>query len=285
LVVTPAHEGLLHHTAASVTLHDEDGRVLPFTPAEGGTFTSPQDLNAQLVQNADGSYTLTYLSGRAWSFSTSAQLTGRSVEGQTVAFGYDAAGLLVSATHSSGRQLSMSYDASQRLTQVAASDGRTVSYAYGANGALQSVTVPGGGVTQFQTTTGTAFPQISAITDADGNQVVATAYDGTSNRVTGQGFPAGGGAQFGYDDSTGLTTVTSTPSQAQVTFQADPNGRMTRVTDALGNAATFAYDGGGNLTEATTPGGTQLSLSYDAAGDILSSTYGGATSSALSVRQ
>ncbi len=278
LVVAPA-QGVLHHTAGQVTFYDDDGRVLPFAVAPDGGFVSPQDLNATLVRNTDGSYTLTYLSGQTWSFSSSGQLTGRSAEGQTVTFDYDPSGLLVRAAHSSGSQLSMSYNADRRLTQVAANDGRTVSYAYGANGALQAVTVPGGGGIQFQTTSGTAFPQIATITNADGNQIVANTYDATSNRVSTQAFPTGGGAEFGYDDSTGLTTVTSTPSSAQVSFQADANGRMTKATDPFGNSATFGYDSNGRLTQASTPGGTQLTQSYDANGNVLTSTFGGSTTS------
>jgi YD repeat-containing protein len=271
-----SEQGLLHHTVGQVTFFDEDGRVLPFLPAEGGGFSSPQDLNATLSQNADGSFGLTYLSGETWSFTSAGQLASRSLEGQTVTLTYAANGQLLQASHSLGLHLTLSYGSCGRLTQVESSDGRTVSFGQSADGTLTSVTEPGGGVAQYAFTTAGPFPQVSSITSADGNVLVTNAYDATSQQVTSQSFPTGGGAEFSYGD-TGLTTVTSTPSAATVTFQADANGRMTRATDPFGNAATFTYDANGRLTVATTPGGSQLAQSYDASGNVLTSSFGGAT--------
>jgi RHS repeat-associated protein len=270
-----SEQGVLHHTTGQVTLYDDDGRVLIFLPAPGGGFTRPQDLFGDLAQAADGSFTITYLSGEAWSFSSAGQLTGRSREGQTVTVDYAADGLLSQARHSSGQQLSFAYDSNRRLTQVASGDGRTVSFGYADDGTLMSVTDPGGGTTNFATVTSGPFPQVSSITDADGHQLVVNTYDSGTQQVKTQAFPAGG-ADFSYGD-TGLTTVTSTPSGGQVTFQADANGRMTRVTDPFGNAATFAFDADGLLSQAVAPGGTELSQTHDAAGNLLTNTFGGAT--------
>jgi RHS repeat-associated protein len=101
-------------TSGSVTFFDEDGRVLTFTPAAGGEYTRPQNLDADLRRAADGTFTLTYNSGLVWSFDRADRLTGRSLEGQQVTLDYDGNGLLVRATHSpTGRFLSISYDASQ----------------------------------------------------------------------------------------------------------------------------------------------------------------------------
>jgi RHS repeat-associated protein len=262
--------------ADQVTFFDDDGRVLPFAPESGGGFTSPQDLNGELSRNADGSFTLTYLIGLVWSFDSTGRLTSRSLEGQAVTFDYDANGLLQRAAHSLGPNLTFAHDGSGRVTQTAASDGRMVSYAYAADGTLTSVTVPGGGVTRFQAATGGPFPQVSAIIDADGNQTVSNTYDSSTQQVIHQDFPTGGGADFGYTD-TGLTTVTSTPAGARISFQANAAGRMTQVTDPLSNTATFGYDANGRLANAATSGGAELAQSYDASGNVLTSTFGGAT--------
>jgi RHS repeat-associated protein len=269
-------QGVLHHTAGPVAFHDDDGRALIFLPASGGGYTTPQDVDASLAESSDGSFTLTYLSGAVWSFDSTGRGTTRSLEGQTVTLDYDVNGLLLRASHSSGRHFSLSYDSDGRLIAVESDDGRTASYGYASDGTLASVAAPGGGVTQFTTATGGPFLQVASITNADGNLVVANTYDPATQRVTTQRFPTGGGAEFGYSDS-GLTTVTSTPSNAQLTFQADANGRMTRGTDPFGEAATFAYNSDGRLTEAVTPGGTQLTQTYDAAGNVLTSAYGGAS--------
>jgi RHS repeat-associated protein len=269
--LTITEQGILHHTAGPVQFHDVDGRILPFTPNPAGGFTRPQDLDADLTRNADGTFTLTYNSGEAWSFDAGGRLTGMALEGQAVTLDYSDAGLLLQAMHSSGRSMNFTYDGNGRLTQAEANDGRTVSYAHAADGTLSSVTLPGGGTVQYASTNG----MISSVTSADGNLVVANTY--TDDLVSHQDFPAGGAAGFGYDTAPGVTTVTSIPSQAQVTFQANPDGRLTKATDPFGNASTFGYDADGRLARASTPGGTQLTQSYDTNGNLLTSTFGGAT--------
>jgi len=265
-----------------VTFNDEDGRVLTFTPAAGGGFTRPQDLQADLARNQDGSFTLTYSTGLTWSFDATGRLTERSMEGQTVSLEYGSDDLLQRAQHApSGRQLSFSYDANRRLVSVAASDGRTVTFGYSAgdvtSALLESVTDPGAGVTAFQWSGTGQAAQISQITTADGNLGVTNVYNDPRQRVTSQAFPGGGGAEFAYDDPAGVSTVTSTPSGGQVTFQADAQGRMIKATDPAGNAATFSYNADGYLTDAVTPGGTEVSQARDQRGNVTAITFGGAT--------
>jgi RHS repeat-associated protein len=272
LAATAPH-GLLHHAAATVTFHDVDGRILPFTPTPDGGFTSPQDLDATLARNADGSFTLTFNSGEVWAFDTDGRLTGKSLEGQEVTISYDAGGRLLEAEHApSGTVVMFTYDASGRLTQAVASDGRTVGYGYAGDGTLASVTLPGSGVVQYATTGGV----ITQVTDPDGNLVLVNVY-GDDGRVSRQNFPGGGTATFGYDAGTLVSTVASTPSGAQASFQANQQGRLVSVTDAGGNTATFGYDANGRLSQATTPGGTQFAQTYDGNGNVLTSSFGGAT--------
>lgn len=279
-LVASAPQGVLHRTASPVTFYDEDGRVLIFTPAPGGGYIRPQDLSADLTQNADGSFTLTYDSGILWSFDASGRLSGRSLEGQQVSLDYGNDDLLLTAQHSTGRQLAYSYDANRRLTSVQASDGRVVSFGYGAgtvtDALLESVTLPGGGVFQFEASGSGQASQVSKITDPDGVVLVANSYDAASADVTSQQFPGGGEARFHYD-ATGVTTVTSEPDGAEHSFQADANGRLVALTDPGQHAATFSYDPNGYLTGAVSPGGTQLAETPDDKGNILTSTFGGAT--------
>jgi RHS repeat-associated protein len=270
--------GLLHHTAGPVTFTDDDGRVLTFTPNPAGGYTRPQDLNADLTQNADGTFTLTFNYGAVWTFDATGRLTGRAREGQNVTFGYDASSRLTQATHSSGRYLSLSYDADGELTQVETSDGRVVAYAYASDGTLATATDPAGAVTRYQVSSGAAGQpgQVTQITDPDGNALVTCAYDASTRRVSSQTFPTGGGARFSYGAS-GATTVTTSPSGAVMTYEADSSGRLVKLTDPAGNVATFGYDASGYLSNATSPGGTQLAQSHDARGNLLTTTFGGAT--------
>lgn len=168
--LVPASQGFLHHGAGSVTFHDEDGRVLTFAATADGGFTRPQDLDADLTRNADGSFTLAYNSGLVSEFDSAGQLTGRSLEGQSLTFGYSGSGQLVRVTHSSGAFLGLSYDDSGRLSGAATSDGRTASYAYDSDGCLASVTVPGSGVTAFENTSASGYPHLNQMADGRVNQ-------------------------------------------------------------------------------------------------------------------
>lgn len=280
LVASPP-QGLLHHTASPVTFYDEDGRVLTFTPAPAGGYNRPQDLAADLTRNADGSFTLTYNSGEVWSFDTSGRLSGRSREGQQVSLDYSSDDLLLTATHSTGRQLTFSYNGNRRLTTVQANDGRIVSFGYGAgtvtDSLLESVTLPGGEVFRFESSGSGQAAQISKITDPDGNLVVANAFDADTAEVTSQAFPDNGGATFGYDNSTGVTTAVDTSNEAKAIFQANQQGRLVRLTNPAGNVLALSYDGNGNLAEAISPLGVRLAQTHDAQGNLLASDFGGAT--------
>jgi len=256
----------------SVQFHDVDGRVLTFTPEPAGAFNRPQDLDADLIRNADGTFTLAFNSGAAWSFDANGRLTGKSAEGQTVACSYNPAGLLLQATHSSGTHLNFSYGTAGRLVQAETSDGRAASYAYDAAGSLSTVTLPGGGIIAYAST-GTV---IGSVTDPDGNLIVTNTYQ-ADGRVSQQDLPSDGTIAFGYDTTSGVTTVTSTPPGAQATFHADSQGRLVGVTDPLGNASAFTYDANGRLISGATPAGTPFAQSFDSRGNVLTATFGGAT--------
>jgi RHS repeat-associated protein len=279
-LVPGSSHSLLRSASRQVTFYDEDGRVLTFVASGDASFTSPQDLAATLTSNADGSFALTYNSGEIWSFDPTGRLTARSREGQQVALSYDANDLLVSAVHTTGRQLTFGYDANRRLTAVTANDGRVAAFGYGpgtvTDSLLQTVTVPGGGVFSFEYSGSGQASQVAKITSPDGNLMVANSYDARTSQVTGQQFPGGGGATFGYD-SGGTTTVTMTPTGANTVFQANADGRIAKLTDAAEHVSTFSYDAQGYLAQAVTPGGTVLTQRRDASGNLLTSEFGGAT--------
>lgn len=268
----PSEQGLLHHTAGPVHFRDVDGRVLTFTPDPAGGYQRPQDLDADLTKNADGSFTLVFNSGEAWAFDSNGRFTGKSLEGQSVTVTYDGAGLPQRVAHSSGRHLILSYDAQGHLTEAESDDGRVVSYGYDGSGLLGSVTGPAGAVTRYASSGG----RLAQVTDANGNLVVTNVYGDSLHRVTRQVLAGGRTASFDYDDGSGLTSVTN-QSGARMTFQADSAGRLVSATDAAGNTATFKYDGNGYLSEAVSPGGVLLTQTRDARGNLLTSTFGGAT--------
>jgi RHS repeat-associated protein len=71
---------------------------------------------------------------------------------------------------------------------------------------------------------------------------------------------------YGYDDFGRLSTVTDALGQAeQITH--DANNRITRRTDRNGRITTFEYDGAGRLAKLIHPDATRL-YTYDAAGQL-----------------
>jgi YD repeat-containing protein len=52
--------------------------------------------------------------------------------------------------------------------------------------------------------------------------------------------------------------------QADITYTYDNVGRLTSVTDALGNMRNYTYDAAGNLISITTPSGQQSAFSSEA---------------------
>jgi YD repeat-containing protein len=103
----------------AVVFNGADGRVLTFTPDPAGGYTRPPDLTANLVRNADGSFTLSYRSGLVLSFGPAGRLTSQAQEDQRVSYDYDASGRLLHAGHSAGPALALNYDTAGRLAEAA----------------------------------------------------------------------------------------------------------------------------------------------------------------------
>ena len=262
--LTPAADG-------SVRFRDDDGRTLTFTSLTGGGFARPMDLLADLTANADGTFALRYLSGDLWTFDASGRATGRTAEGVSVSFTYDAEDRLTSVAHSAGYRLDLTHDAAGRITRVAASDGRAVGYTYGADGALAAVSGPGFAVSY---TTG-SDGRLRSVIDAEERTVLTNTYDG-QGRVSHQDFGPGGAVDIAYDADAGTATMTVAATDARVGFQHDASGHLVRLTDPNGNATQQTFNADGRITSVTSLGGTSAAYSYDARGNVASSALGGA---------
>ncbi|GAA4847663.1 hypothetical protein GCM10025787_32620 [Saccharopolyspora rosea] len=264
-------EGIIRQHTALVEFHDEDGRVLAFHPDGPGRFARPPDLDADLVQDAEGGYALSFRSGVRWLFDVSGRLSAREDEGQRVTVEHDERGRVLRAAHSFGRSLVFSYDDADRLVRVEANDGRAVSYSYGPRGALESVTDATGATTRFDTDDA---GRLTRVVDPDGVVLVVNAHD-ESGRVVRQDFPSGGGVEFHYEP--GVTTVTDVVTGMRTEFHADAHGRTARTVDPEGGTAEFAHDERGLRPTATSPGGVVVAQEHDDRGNLVSRTVGGST--------
>src|SRR6266516_2921007 len=150
---TAAHLAYLEvESDTDVLFHAGDGRVLRFVPGEHGEFHRPQDLDADLAGNDDGSFTLRYFHGVAWQFDSAGHLLSWSDEGRTVDF-ERSDGRLVALVYSAGRRVELDYGDGDRIARVRVDDGRAVDYAYDGT-LLTSVTAPDGTQARYAYTEG-----------------------------------------------------------------------------------------------------------------------------------
>jgi len=133
------------------------------------------------------------------------------------------------------------------LTSDVDKNGNQISFAYNGNNNLVSITDTQGRVTTFAYT---AQPfKVSSMTDSSG-RVYSYGYDGSSY-VTSYTDPAGGVTSFAYTEGK-LTRITD-PLGNQTKLTYDSNGRVASiiyVTDpgtGAGYTTTFAYDPGSTL--------------------------------------
>ncbi|GAU06915.1 Rhs family protein [Burkholderia stabilis] len=205
-------------------------------------------------------------------------VSSRDVDGNTVKYGYNAAGQLAQITTAGGDVTYLDYDAAGRLSALRSvyqqANGQsatetTVRYAYDAQGRLSQV------VTDLS-------PEDNSI--ADGNEFTTTyTYDGTSNRIASIGQTDGSRVEFTYaliDGEYRVATIAQAADNGTVRvtkLQYDLAKRETTVTDPLGFVQVMAWDGAGRLTGLHTAPSLDgqwdarwIGFDYDSAGNLRS---------------
>lgn len=157
-----------HWVDGSYILEGPDGLAGRFHRNPDGTYTAPPGWNASLVENGDGTVSVTFTAtGERWDFDTSdpRKLTRIVKGGYEQTLTYDGAGKLTQVSDNQGNQLDYGYDGqtdristltngtsqrgyvlngSDQLTQFTAPNGDGQSYTYDTNGRLEQITYPGG---------------------------------------------------------------------------------------------------------------------------------------------
>lgn len=288
LVIGPTQPITVLVTADSGTNASSSALTIDSHAPGGWGWQRAPGLAADLAQNADGSYTLTYNGGLADLFSSSGQYIGaRDRHGNTEHFGYGGgtggscgATMIGVITDTVGRATTMDCSGSL-ITSISDADNRAVRYGYDANNNLTSFTDRAGGVTQYQYN---AAGQLITITDPIRNQTVIT-YN-AAQQVNAVQDGAGSVTTFSYGiTGTNTTTVTNAlnestvytldPATGEILSVTDPNGQTTRstydsnsllltTTDPLGHVITNTTTVSGDETSSTSPLGDSSSSSYNA---------------------
>jgi YD repeat-containing protein len=273
-----------------VTVKQSDGSTIVFASSGGGQYApATPGLFDALVQNDDGSYTLTRKNQLRMNFSAVGQLTSiADRNGNTQLLTYSA-GNLISVADTVGRIFSLSYDANSHLTSVIDPSGRTVHYGYDFSGNLTSCQDALGNVTQYAYDSG---HHLLSGTDPRGVVYVQNTYD-SSGRVATQKNGRGLTTTFGYNTPTSGTTTVTDPlgnvtqyvydantrlaqivnaQGATTSYAYDTHNNKTAITNANGRTTHFTYDGYGNVTSVTNPLGDTANFTYDVKNDILTAT-------------
>jgi RHS repeat-associated protein len=194
-----------------------------------------------------------------------------NAEGNTVQFGYDAAGNLTSTRDPRGNQTRIEYgqfglparsfDALNNATQMS----------YDALGNRNAVTDALGNVTRFR------FDGLSRLVetmDANGRRSKIF-YDDLDRRIRSRD---GRGAEIRYEyDGVGNLTALTDPRGNTTRFVYDAMSRATRRTDPLNRSESFVFDLKSNLTQKSDRRGRISTFAYDPLDRLVTETYDDAT--------
>ncbi|MFC8176170.1 RHS repeat-associated core domain-containing protein [Streptomyces sp. NPDC057325] len=256
------YERYLHVFTNSVVVYDATGDTLSFTTNADGTFTTPKGYSKDLKKNADDTYTLTdRKSGVKDTYDangTLTKVTDRN-KGTITVDQHDETGehkgFKLTETRSgrwvdlvktypnqwqakdhTGRTAVFDLDADGNLSRTTDTEGKTTSYAFDSSGRVSKVTTPEGRVTVFT---------------YDAQNRVTSMLRATQTGASGHTGPTYTYAYTGtYPSNAGTTTVTD-PEQHATKYEHDADGKVTKVTDALGRSRSKTFDGNNNVQTAT----------------------------------
>ncbi|MEW5660129.1 DUF6531 domain-containing protein, partial [Streptomyces cinereoruber] len=246
------YERYLHVFTNSVVVYDATGDALSFTTNADGTFTTPKGYSKDLKKNADGTYTLTdRKSGAKDTYDangTLTKVTDRN-KGAITVDQHDETGehkgFKLTETRSgrwvdlvktypnqwqakdhTGRTAVFDLDADGNLSRTTDTEGKTTSYAFDSSGRVSKVTTPEGRATVFT---------------YDARNRVTSMLRATQTGASGHTGPTYTYAYTGtYPSDAGTTTVTD-PEQHATKYEHDADGKVTKVTDALGRSRSKTF--------------------------------------------
>ncbi len=261
---TAAYEELIKYGDGSVALSGRSAFVIPFIKRSDGTFKSPPAIDATLTRNADATYTLKFHHDEEkHHFSSGGQITSVvDRNGNKISFAYDSFGSVASVTDTQGRVTTFTLNSVGMISSITDPVGRKHTYGYDANDLLTSYTDPTGKITKFAYDSLFALTQI---TDPNAN-LTKLAYDShrrvtSITRVTDAANGTGPTTSFTYNAG---NTVVTDPRGNKTTYAFDGMGRVSKTTNALGNATSKTYTSNSNVADYTDADTSKTIFSYNA---------------------
>jgi RHS repeat-associated protein len=258
------------NTDDSVTLMDEEGRLLTFSPLSPTSYQSPPGNHDRLTKEPDGTYILLRKHGRKLYFNNFgipnlplmllAKIEERN--GNTINISRTPQDTVIS--DSSGRSLSLIINAQRRVSEVRGPQDMVFKYEYDASGNLIKAIDPLDKETLYQYDEN---HNLIRITDAKGHSTYfahdekdrcfGTWQDGHNNEVI-----------LAFAPEARTTTVTDSLGNA-TRYEYDSSGLITKITDSQNNTQVFSWDEDLNKISSTDQNGRTTAFSYDARGNLL----------------
>lgn len=268
--------------------YDAFGNETRFIDVLGGEWISEYDAAGQKIKtiNPQGIETV-------YEYDLCGSLIEERSAGKTVRYSYDAAGRLTEIIDAAGVVTSLSYDnngnllskkvgdveksfeydSMNRITKEFTAGELTASYTYDAAGNISSVTDGLGNTTRYIRTKG---GHIAAVIDPLGN-VTRYRYDKAHrlmNIVQGEGTEAEDVNLELLEDAEEVLKLNRKHNSVRITSYArDISGRVTSVTDALGNTESYEYDRKGLIKTKTDMDGNRTEIERTHLGDISRISY------------
>ena len=264
---THTYDDFLFNQRGDMFRVDADGRITRFAMVGNNAYQTTTGYFETLVQNLDGSFTLTDKFKTVWHYITVAgtwfQVNGpvfrldtiTDRDGNVTTMGYTG-GNLTSTTDTYGRTVTYGYDGRSHLTSITDPMGRTTTFGYDATDRqLTSIKDPTGKTTQYSYNT---LYQVTKKTDGDG-RVFTYGYQ--------RNLPATGRDSSGsvYYALTNLVNWATDATQLAQDLMRMYIPSTTTRTDGRGNTWSYNYDAHGYPTSIVTPDGSTTTYSYDPA--------------------
>ena len=302
--------------------YDESNRVVSQADPAGRTLAFEYDgFHTRITNEATGAVTDQWFNSDNEPFSITDGFG--TAQARSEAFVYDEGGHLLARADANGHTTTYTYNAAGDRTSMVDPEEDETSWEYNATHDVVSETTPRGETTTIERDAAGNPETISRPAPGEATQTTSYEYDshGQPEAMTdplgrtwhyeydSQGDrsaetdPEGDRRTWEYDEDSRLTATVSPrgnaegaeTSQYTTTYERDPQGRPTKVTDPLGHATEYAYDPNGNLktetdanghtttytynaddepTKVERPNGDTTETGYDGAGRVISQTDG-----------
>jgi len=233
------------------------------------TYVPPAGEEATLIDNANGTWTLTVMGTKVLTFSRSGQLVSETdLNGQSATspyatvLSYEASGRLSTVTDAAGRTLTFQYsDSTIHVTRIIDSTGLSVSYTY-TGGNLTSVQDVNSGIATYSYSSGNLLHTLQSPAQHPNGSALTNLYN-SSNQVLSQQSPTGGTTTYSYGTVNGNGTTTITDPDGSVTVDTYNSGcligqvrgsgtayqaSVSPTCDSLTGLPATAQDGAGHTT-------------------------------------